>query len=108
EAAIVTRLAHPHIVPTYHIEHDGDRPIAIVRAYVHGHTIRELLRDGTIFGYERARTILREVAEALAYAHAHGIVHRDVKPENIFIDERTGAAYLGDFGIARELTRGGA
>src|SRR4051812_29333701 len=91
EARIVTALTHPSIVPTYGVERDGGREIAIIRAYVHGHTLREQLRGGTIFGYERAREVLRQIAEALRYAHGHGVVHRDVKPENIFIDERTGA-----------------
>src|SRR3712207_7486227 len=72
--------------------------------YVAGESLRDLLARERRVAPERAAAILSDVADALAYAHAQGVVHRDVKPENVLLDGQTGRAMLTDFGIARALT----
>lgn len=103
EAAVLTNLSHPNIVRTLAIETVDGRPAAIVMEYMRGQTLRQALRERGRLSADRARTILRDVAQALEHAHELGVVHRDVKPENIFLDELTGCARLADFGIARPL-----
>jgi serine/threonine-protein kinase len=100
EARTAAGLSHPHIVPIHAVEeHEG---IAfIVMAYVDGETLADRVRrTGPLPPHEVAR-ILREVAWALAYAHGRGIVHRDIKPDNIMIERGSGRALVTDFGIAR-------
>ena len=103
EARTVAGLEHPNIVHTEAIEQIGDRAVAIIMEHVPGGTVRDRLRERGSLGSEEAEGILRDVANALGYAHRRGIVHRDVKPENIFLDERRGRALLSDFGIARQI-----
>jgi serine/threonine protein kinase/uncharacterized protein YecT (DUF1311 family) len=103
EARTVADLSHPHIVRTEAIEEIGDRAVAIIMEYLTGGTVRDRLREHGAFSAENAETVLRDVAQALGYAHDRGIVHRDVKPENVFLDEHTGRALLSDFGIARRI-----
>jgi serine/threonine protein kinase/uncharacterized protein YecT (DUF1311 family) len=103
EARTVAGLEHPNIVRTEAIEQIGDRAVAIIMEHVPGGTVRDRLRERGSLGSEEAEQILRDVANALGYAHRRGIVHRDVKPENIFLDERRGRALLSDFGIARQI-----
>src|SRR5690606_30401740 len=69
-------------------------------AYVDGETVGQRLRARGPFAAAEAARILREAAWALAYAHAQGIVHRDVKPDNILLERASGRALLTDFGIA--------
>ena len=103
EARTVARLDHPNIVRTHAVELLAERALAIVMEYVPGGTLRDEMRRGAPFTYERATQVLRDVAAALGYAHSQGIVHRDVKPENIFLDDLAGRALLSDFGIARSI-----
>jgi len=104
EARTVAQLEHPNIVTIYAVRRLSGANVALVMQYVPGLSATEaLLRDGP-FDADRARRVLIDVAEALAYAHERGVVHRDVKPENIFLDERSGRALLSDFGIARTIT----
>jgi serine/threonine protein kinase/uncharacterized protein YecT (DUF1311 family) len=103
EARTVAGLDHPNIVRTEAIEQIGERAIAIIMEHVPGGTVRDRLRERGSLGAEEAEGILRDVASALGYAHRRGIVHRDVKPENIFLDEQRGRALLSDFGIARPI-----
>src|SRR6476659_8643865 len=103
EAHTVAGLDHPNIVRTEAIEQIGDRAVAIIMEHVEGGTVRDRLREFGSLGAEEAETILRDVASALGYAHRHGIVHRDVKPENIFLDPTRRRALLSDFGIARSI-----
>jgi serine/threonine protein kinase/uncharacterized protein YecT (DUF1311 family) len=103
EAATVAGLDHPNIVRTESIEQIGDRAVAIIMEHVPGGTVRDYLREHGSLGAEHVETILRDVATALGYAHRRGIVHRDVKPENVFLDTETGRALLSDFGIARRI-----
>jgi hypothetical protein len=100
EARVAARLAHPHIVPLYAF---GETPDALyfVMGYVDGETLAtRLYREGRL-GRQLALRILSEISDALAFAHREGVIHRDVKPENILLDARSGRAMLADFGVAR-------
>ena len=104
EARTAAGLSHPHVVPIHAVEeHDGLAFIAM--AFVEGETLAERVRrTGPLPPREVAR-ILREVAWALAYAHGRGIVHRDIKPDNIMIERGSGRALVTDFGIAKPVDR---
>jgi TolB-like protein/Tfp pilus assembly protein PilF len=98
EIRTVAALHHPHILQLLDSGTAGDH-LFYVMPYVEGETIRQRLeRDGPLPVDEAVR-IAREVADALAFAHARGVVHRDIKPENIFLS--AGHALVADFGIAR-------
>ncbi len=102
EARTVARLRHPNLVAVYSAG-DADGLLYFVMEFVPGESLRDLLtREGKV-ERTRAERILHELALALDYAHANGIVHRDVKPENILLDGDTGRAMLTDFGVARAL-----
>jgi len=100
EARTAAGLSHPHIVPIHAVE-ARESIVFIAMAYVDGETLADRVRrTGPLPPHEVAR-ILREVAWALAYAHGRGIVHRDIKPDNILIERGSGRALVTDFGIAR-------
>ena len=103
EARTVAGLDHPNIIKTEAIRQIDDRAVAIIMEHAPGGTVRDRLREFGSLGAEDAESILRDVASALGYAHQHGIVHRDVKPENIFLDPIRRRALLSDFGIARSI-----
>jgi serine/threonine protein kinase len=99
EARTAAKLSHPHIVPIFRVGEAGPF-VYFAMAYVDGETLGQRLRArGPLVPTEAAR-ILREAAWALAYAHAQGVVHRDVKPDNILLERGTGRTLLTDFGIA--------
>jgi predicted Ser/Thr protein kinase len=100
EARTAAGLSHPHVVPIHAVEAHGDI-VFIAMAFVDGESLAERVRrTGPLSPREVAR-IMREVAWALAYAHGRGIVHRDIKPDNILIERGSGRAMVTDFGIAR-------
>ena len=103
EARTVAQLQHPNIVTLYAVRRIRDGSLALVMQLVPGRTLRDVLNARGPCTFERVDRVLRDVASALAHAHQRGFVHRDVKPENIFIDESTGQALLSDFGVARSL-----
>jgi len=100
EARTAARLAHPHIVPIHAVEEHGDL-VFFVMAFIDGETLGARVRRGGPLAPAEAMRITQEVAWALAHAHARGVVHRDVKPDNILLERGTGRALVTDFGIAR-------
>jgi serine/threonine protein kinase len=100
EAQTSAQLTHPGIVPIYMVD-EAEGLVFFVMALVDGETLGQCLaREGRL-PVEQVRRILVDVADALAYAHAQGVVHRDVKPDNIMLDRASGRAVVTDFGIAR-------
>ena len=99
EARMAASLSHPNIVPIHRVGEAG-RFVYFVMAFVDGETLGERLRARGPLGAAAAARLLREVAWALAYAHGRGVIHRDVKPDNILIERATGRALVSDFGIA--------
>ncbi len=104
EARTTANLDHPRIVPVYDVGSSDDYPIYIVSKYIAGKNLYQQVRDCQSSHVQSARWIA-ELAESLHHAHKRGVVHRDVKPGNILIDE-AGKAFLVDFGLAlRERDR---
>ena len=104
EARTAAKLSHPHIIPIFAVDEVGAF-VFFAMAYVAGETLTERVRRRGPLAPSEAGRVLREVAWALAYAHSQGLVHRDVKPDNIMLEEATGRAMVADFGIAG-LVRG--
>ena len=100
EARIAGRLSHPHIVPIFSVGEVRDL-VFFVMAYVPGYTLGHRVRTRGPLPSDVTIRVMRETALALAHAHDQGVVHRDVKPDNILIDRSTGSAFVTDFGIAR-------
>ncbi|HSK18889.1 MAG TPA: serine/threonine-protein kinase [Longimicrobiales bacterium] len=99
EARTAAGLSHPHIVPIHRVG-EADGIVFFVMSYVEGETLGARLRARGPLPPNDAARVLREVAWALAYAHGRGIVHGDVKPDNILLEAGTGRALVTDFGIA--------
>src|SRR5262249_8626253 len=99
EARTAARLTHPNIVPLYPFG-EVNGLLYFVMGYVSGESLAARLHRGEAFDSEHTRNLLTELADALNYAHRQGIVHRDIKPDNILIDAETDSPRLTDFGIA--------
>jgi serine/threonine-protein kinase len=110
EIGILARLHHPHILPLYDSGvialADGREGLYYVMPYARGETLRVRLEREAPLPLADAVHIACEVADALGYAHAHNVVHRDIRPENILLE--SGHALLADFGIARALEQSGS
>ena len=100
EAQTAAGLTHPNIVPIYSVD-EQDGIVYFVMALVVGQSVASHLATDHQWPADRTERVLREVADALAYAHSRGVVHRDVKPDNILIERASGRALVSDFGIAR-------
>ena len=100
EAQTAAKLSHPNIVTIYLVEQAGDL-VFFVMAYIEGETLGQRLRTRGPMQPAAAVRLLQEVAWALAYAHLRGVIHRDVKPDNILLEAGTARAMVTDFGIAR-------
>ncbi|MEP6778306.1 MAG: protein kinase [Gemmatimonadaceae bacterium] len=102
EARTAAHLFHPNIVPIYRVGTAAGLPY-FVMAYVDGETLGERLRRRGPVTSSAMTDILRDVAQALGYAHGRGVVHRDVKPDNILLERESGRALVSDFGIASRI-----
>ena len=105
EARTAAKLTHPHIVPLYSFGQAEDT-LFYIMGFVDGESLEDRLKRTGRLGSSEARRILAELADALEYAHSNGVVHRDIKPDNILIDRASGRAILTDFGIAKVAAGG--
>ena len=100
EAQTAAQLSHPGIVPIYTVD-EREGIVYFVMALVDGESLAERLSRESRLSIQEARRLLSAVADALAYAHEQGVVHRDVKPDNIMLERTSGRPLVTDFGIAR-------
>ena len=105
EAETSARLNHPNIVQIYSVD-EKEGLAYFVMALIEGQNLGDRVRMQGALPFPEIRRVLREVADALSYAHMHGVVHRDIKPDNILIESQSGRAMVTDFGIARAATEG--
>jgi serine/threonine protein kinase len=105
ESQIAAAIEHPNIIPIYDAGED-DGLLYIAMRFVEGPDLKEVLKRGDL-GVGRTIFLVEQVASALDAAHAHSLVHRDVKPGNILLEESTDHAYLTDFGVAKQTTARG-
>ena len=105
EAETAAQLSHPNIVPIYTVD-ETEGLVFFVMAYVDGENLAKRIFERGVLPTEDVRRILRDVADALAYAHERGVVHRDIKPDNIIISAQNGRPMVTDFGIARAVSDG--
>ncbi|QDY91419.1 PASTA domain-containing protein [Arthrobacter sp. UKPF54-2] len=102
EAKAAARLSHPHVVGV--LDQGEDGPLAyLVMEYIKGHTLRDVLKDKGALTPRLALALIDPVVEGLGAAHSAGLIHRDVKPENVLIAD-DGRIKIGDFGLARAIT----
>ncbi|HET7584470.1 MAG TPA: serine/threonine-protein kinase [Gemmatimonadaceae bacterium] len=106
EAETAAQLNHPNIVPIYSVD-ERDGIVYFVMACVEGDTLAKVLHDRPQLDIDETRRILIGVGDALAYANARGVVHRDIKPDNILLDRESSRPMVTDFGIARAVLEGG-
>ncbi|HEX3160668.1 MAG TPA: serine/threonine-protein kinase, partial [Gemmatimonadaceae bacterium] len=105
EAQTAAQLAHPHIVPIYTVD-EADGLVFFVMGLVEGESLGARLLREPRPPVAFVTRVLAEAADALAFAHRRGVVHRDIKPDNILLDRDTQRAIVTDFGIARALEEG--
>jgi predicted Ser/Thr protein kinase len=105
EAETAAQLSHPNIVPIYTVD-ETEGLVFFVMAYVDGENLAKRIFERGVLPTDEVRRILRDVADALAYAHERGVVHRDIKPDNIIIAAQNGRPMVTDFGIARAVSDG--
>lgn len=105
EAQTAAQLSHPNIVPIYLVD-ERDGLSYFVMQLVSGESLAGRLLREPRPSIPMVRRVLREVSDALAHAHDHGVIHRDIKPDNILLDAESGRALVTDFGIARAIEEG--
>ena len=105
EAETAAQLNHPNIVDIYAVD-EAEGIVFFVMAYITGDNLAKRLHDHGTLSVDETRRTLRDVADALAYAHERGVIHRDIKPDNILIDAQSGRPMVTDFGIARAISEG--
>jgi len=106
EARTAAKLSHPNIIPIHAVEEIGGF-VFFAMSYIEGETLTERVRRRGPLAPSDASRVLRDVAWALAYAHGQGVIHRDVKPDNILL-ENNGRVLVADFGIASVVAGAGA
>jgi serine/threonine protein kinase len=105
ESQTAASLDHPHIVPIY-AAGEADGQLYLAMRYVEGADLRQLIAREAPLEPERVLRIAEQVGDALDAAHERGLIHRDVKPANVLVDERSGRAhcYLTDFGLTKQTS----
>src|SRR5256886_10766580 len=106
EARTAAKLSHPNVIPIHAVEEIAEF-VFFAMAYIEGETLTERVRNRGPLAPSEASRVLRDVAWALAYAHGQGVIHRDVKPDNILL-ENGGRVLVADFGIASAVAGAGA
>lgn len=104
EAETAARLSHPHIVPIHAVGEGPDGLVYFVMAFVDGESVAQRLKRRGRLPPEEVRRIMMETADALSAAHSLGIIHRDIKPDNILLEGSRGRVVVTDFGIAKALS----
>src|SRR5689334_4201024 len=102
ETRTAASFSHPNIVPVHAVE-DRDGVLAFAMGFVEGESIAERVRRAGPLEVRGIVRLLQDIGYALAYAHGRGVVHRDIKPDNIMLERATGRALLMDFGISRTI-----
>jgi len=100
EARTAAKLSHPNIVPIFAVE-EHEELVFFVMGFVDGESLGQRVRRAGPLAPSSAIRLIQEVAWALAYAHGRGVIHRDIKPDNILLEKGSGRALVTDFGIAR-------
>ncbi len=103
ETRLAASFSHPNIVPVHAVE-ESDELLAFAMGFVEGESLTERVRRSGPLDPRTTARLLVDIAYALAYAHGRGVVHRDIKPDNIMIERATGRALLMDFGISRTIS----
>jgi hypothetical protein len=105
EAKTAAKLSHPNIVPLHAFGELEGMPY-FVMGYVRGESLADRLRRDGKLSEAEARRIFAEIADALDHAHRQGVVHRDIKPDNVLLEDESGRALLTDFGVAKAVDKG--
>src|SRR5215216_3449976 len=102
ETRTAASFSHPNIVPVHAVE-ERDGLLAFAMGFVEGESVAERVRRAGPLDVRSTVRLLQDIGYALAYAHGRGVVHRDIKPDNIMLERATGRALLMDFGISRTI-----